>query len=101
MGGRSLKQTFSREEYSLPVATNPINLGNSSLTNKSSKPKTASKHKWTLFIVLFVAIKFYSPMLIENYRKEIIQKIELNLPSHYKPDKIIFFNENLPMNRNG
>jgi LCP family protein required for cell wall assembly len=56
MGGRSLKQTFSREEYSLPVATNPINLGNSSLTNKSSKPKTASKHKWTLFIVLFVAL---------------------------------------------
>ena len=56
MGGRSLKKPFSREEYSLPVATNPINLGNSSLTNKSSKPKTASKHKWTLFIVLFVAL---------------------------------------------
>jgi LCP family protein required for cell wall assembly len=56
MGGRSLKQTFSREEYSLPVATNPINLGNSSLTNKSSKTKTASKHKWTLFVVLFVAL---------------------------------------------
>ncbi|MEA5476457.1 LCP family protein [Pseudanabaena galeata UHCC 0370] len=57
MGGRSLKQTFSREEYSLPVATNPINLGKSSLSNKSSKPKTASlKHKWTLFIVLFVAL---------------------------------------------
>ncbi|WP_434688567.1 LCP family protein [Pseudanabaena minima] len=57
MGGRSLKQTFSREEYSLPVATNPINLGKSGLSNKSSKPKTASfKHKWTLFIVLFVAL---------------------------------------------
>lgn len=57
MGGRSLKQTFSREEYSLPVATNPINLGKSSLSNKSSNPKTASfKHKWTLFIVLFVAL---------------------------------------------
>jgi polyisoprenyl-teichoic acid--peptidoglycan teichoic acid transferase len=52
MGGRSLKQTFSREEYSLPVATNPINLGNSSLTNKSSKTKTASKQKWTLFVAL-------------------------------------------------
>ena len=57
MGGRSLKQTFSREEYPLPVATNPINLGNSDLSNKSSKPKAASvKHKWTLFVVLFVAL---------------------------------------------
>ncbi|WP_103670360.1 LCP family protein [Pseudanabaena sp. BC1403] len=57
MGGQSLKQTFSREEYSLPVATNPINLGNSGLSSKSSKPKTAStRHKWTLFIVLFVAL---------------------------------------------
>jgi LCP family protein required for cell wall assembly len=57
MGGRSLKQTCSREEYSLPVATNPINLGNSDLSNKSSKPKAASgKHKWTLFVVLFVAL---------------------------------------------
>ncbi|MFO0308664.1 MAG: LCP family protein [Pseudanabaena sp.] len=57
MGGRSLKQTFSREEYSLPVATNPINLGKSVLSNKPSKPKTATfKHKWTLFIVLFVAL---------------------------------------------
>lgn len=57
MGGRSLKQTFSREEYSLPVATNPINLGNSDLSNKSSTPKVASvRRKWTLFVVLFVAL---------------------------------------------
>jgi LCP family protein required for cell wall assembly len=48
---------FSREEYSLPVATNPINLGKSGLSNKSSKPKAASfSHKWTLFVVLFVAL---------------------------------------------
>ncbi|WP_055074082.1 LCP family protein [Pseudanabaena sp. 'Roaring Creek'] len=57
MDGRSLKSTFSREEYSLPVATNPINLGKSDLSNKSPKPKVASiKHKWTLFVVLFVAL---------------------------------------------
>lgn len=57
MGGRSLKQTFSREEYSLPVATNPINLGNLDLSKKSSKPQTASiRRKWTLFVVLFVAL---------------------------------------------
>ena len=57
MAGQSLKSTFSREEYSLPVATNPINLGKSGLSNKSPKPKGASSsHKWTLFVVLFVAL---------------------------------------------
>jgi len=39
------------------VATNPINLGKSDLSNKSSKPKTNSfSHKWTIFIILFVAL---------------------------------------------
>lgn len=57
MAGQSLKSTFSREEYSLPVATNPINLGKSGLSNKSPKPKGASSsQKWTLFVVLFVAL---------------------------------------------
>ncbi len=58
MGGRSLKQIFSREEYFLPVATNPINLGKKTgLTNNSSKPKKSFlSNKWTLFIVLFVAL---------------------------------------------
>jgi len=56
MDGRSLKQTFSHEEYSPPVATNPINLGKS-VPSKSSKSRQASfRHKWTLFIVLFVAL---------------------------------------------
>ncbi len=57
MGGRSLKKIFSREEHFLPVATNPINLGKSDLSNKSPNPKKASfSHKWTLFVVLFVAL---------------------------------------------
>ncbi|MBD2149877.1 LCP family protein [Pseudanabaena sp. FACHB-1277] len=61
MGGRSLKTIFSREEYHLPVASNPINLGkNTGLntgTNKIvSKPNTKFKHKWSLFLVLFVAL---------------------------------------------
>ena len=57
MNGRSLKQTFSREEYFLPVATNPINLGKSGVSSKSSKPKKVSRRrKWTLFVVLFVAL---------------------------------------------
>ncbi len=39
------------------MATNPINLGKSDLSNKSSKPKTNSfSHKWTIFIILFVAL---------------------------------------------
>jgi LCP family protein required for cell wall assembly len=39
------------------VATNPIDLGKSDLSNKSSKPKTNSfSHKWTIFIILFVAL---------------------------------------------
>jgi|JFJP01.1.fsa_nt_gi LCP family protein required for cell wall assembly len=57
MAGRSLKQIFSREEYFLPVATNPINLGQKTGLTKKSKPKQAFlNHKWTLFIVLFVAL---------------------------------------------
>ncbi|MBD2186987.1 LCP family protein [Pseudanabaena sp. FACHB-723] len=61
MDGLSLKQIFSREEYPLPVATNPINLGKSGLSNKSPQPKKASishsiSQKWTLFVVLFVAL---------------------------------------------
>ena len=39
------------------MATNPINLGKSDLSNKSSKPKTNSfSHKWTIFIIHFVAL---------------------------------------------
>ena len=55
---RSLKQIFSREEYFLPVATNPINLNQKNdLTNNSSKTKKSFlSYKWTLFIVLFVAL---------------------------------------------
>ena len=55
---RSLKQIFSREEYFLPVATNPINLDQKNgLTNNSSKTKKSFlSYKWTLFIVLFVAL---------------------------------------------
>jgi LCP family protein required for cell wall assembly len=48
---------FGREEYSIPVATNPINLGKSGMSNKSPKPnKALLRQKWTLFIVLFVAL---------------------------------------------
>lgn len=39
------------------MATNPINLGKSDLTNKSSPAKKfVFKQKWTLFVVLFVAL---------------------------------------------
>ncbi len=57
MAGRSLNQIFSREEYFLPVATNPINLGQK--TDLARKPKAKKhflSHKWTLFVVLFVAL---------------------------------------------
>lgn len=56
MAGQSLKQIFSREEYFLPVATNPINLGQKTGLNKSKPNKNFLKQKWTLFIVLFVAL---------------------------------------------
>ncbi|PZU94422.1 MAG: LytR family transcriptional regulator [Pseudanabaena sp.] len=48
---------FSREEYSLPVATNPINFSKPDLSPKHPKSKPALfSHKWTLFVVLFVAL---------------------------------------------
>ncbi|NMF59515.1 LCP family protein [Pseudanabaena yagii] len=57
MAGRSLKQIFSREEYFLPVATNPINLGQKTdLARKPKAKKNFLSHKWTLFVVLFVAL---------------------------------------------
>ncbi len=57
MAGRSLKQIFSREEYFLPVATNPINLGQKTdLAHKPKAKKNFLSHKWTLFVVLFVAL---------------------------------------------
>lgn len=57
MAGRSLKQIFSREEYFLPVATNPINLGQKTgLARKPKSKKNFLSHKWTLFLVLFVAL---------------------------------------------
>jgi LCP family protein required for cell wall assembly len=57
MAGRSLNQTFSREEYFLPVATNPINLGQKTdLARKPKAKKNFLSHKWTLFIVLFIAL---------------------------------------------
>jgi len=57
MVGRSLKQIFSCEEHFLPVATNPINLGQkSSLANNPSKKKAVISPKWTVFFVLFVAL---------------------------------------------
>ena len=53
-----LGKYFSREEYFLPVATNPIKLGRElDLSNKSPNPKKRSySHKWTIFVVLFVAL---------------------------------------------
>ncbi|MFN9867849.1 MAG: LCP family protein [Pseudanabaena sp.] len=57
MAGRSLKQIFSREEYFLPVATNPINLRQKTgLARKPKSKKNFLSHKWTLFLVLFVAL---------------------------------------------
>ncbi len=57
MVGRSLKQIFSREEYFLPVATNPINLGQKShLAKTPSKKKAFVSPKWTVFFVLFIAL---------------------------------------------
>ncbi|MBD2178531.1 LCP family protein [Pseudanabaena sp. FACHB-1998] len=52
-----MKQIFSREEHFLPVATNPINLGQKSrLANNPSKKKNVISPKWTIFFVLFVAL---------------------------------------------
>jgi len=48
---------FGREEYSLPVATNPINFSKPDSSDKPPKSKPALfNHKWTLFVALFVAL---------------------------------------------
>ncbi|MFN9648488.1 MAG: LCP family protein [Pseudanabaena sp.] len=57
MAGRSLKQIFSREEYFLPVATNPINLRQKTgLARKPKSKKNFLSHKLKLFLLLFVAL---------------------------------------------
>jgi hypothetical protein len=51
--------------------------------------------------VLFVAVRNYNQISNEYYQNKIMIEIDENLPSQYKPDKIIFFGEKLPINRNG
>ena len=53
------------------------------------------------FLVVFPAVKNYCMEQEENYRKEIVKQVYFNLPSHYKPDRILFFGETLPINGNG